>query len=114
MIGVETDVSSEWGSSVDWSALARSAVHAAVAHSRHSGLAEIAGAFEAEVGRPGFFSFEPGQGAVRGLAQGIDRLLSLPDGEREELRRALGSFVATHWTWERTAVGLLAAAEPVG
>jgi glycosyltransferase involved in cell wall biosynthesis len=81
---------------------------------RHSGLAEIAGAFEAEVGRPGFFSFEPGEGAVRGLAQGIDRLLSLPDGEREELRRALGSFVATHWTWERTAVGLLAAAEPVG
>ena len=31
MIGVETDVSGEWDSSIDWPALARSAVHAAVA-----------------------------------------------------------------------------------
>jgi len=38
MIGVETDVSGEWDSRIDWPALARSAVHAAVAHSRHSGL----------------------------------------------------------------------------
>ena len=81
---------------------------------RHSGLAEIAAAFEAEVGRPGFFSFEPGEGAVRRLADGIDRLLSLPNDEREELRGAVSSFVATHWTWERTAAGLLLAAEPVG
>ena len=45
---------------------------------RHSGLAEVAGALEAEVGRPGVFSFEPGEGAVGRLAEGIDRLLSLP------------------------------------
>jgi glycosyltransferase involved in cell wall biosynthesis len=81
---------------------------------RHSGLAEIAGAFEAEVGRPGVFSFEPGGGAVGRLAHGIDRLLSLPDGERRELRDAVSSFVGTHWTWERTAAGLLSAAEPAG
>jgi glycogen(starch) synthase len=81
---------------------------------RHSGLAEVAGALEADVGRPGLFSFEPGEGAVQRLAEGIDRLLSLADGERDELRRAVSSFVATHWTWERTAIGLLAAAEPVG
>jgi glycosyltransferase involved in cell wall biosynthesis len=78
---------------------------------RHSGLAEVAGAFETEVGRPGLFSFEPGEGAVRRLARGIDRLLSLPASEREELRHAVSSFVATHWTWERTAAGLLTAAE---
>ena len=30
MIGVETDVSGEWDSRIDWPALARSAVHAAV------------------------------------------------------------------------------------
>jgi glycosyltransferase involved in cell wall biosynthesis len=80
---------------------------------RHSGLAEVAGALETEVGHPGLFSFEPGRGAVQRLAEGIDRLLSLRAGEREELRRAVSSFVANHWTWERTAAGLLSAAEPV-
>jgi glycosyltransferase involved in cell wall biosynthesis len=80
---------------------------------RHSGLAEVAGALETDVGRPGLFSFEPGEGAVQRLAEGIDRLLSLPDGERDELRRAVSSFVATHWTWERTAAGLIDAAGPV-
>jgi glycosyltransferase involved in cell wall biosynthesis len=80
---------------------------------RHSGLAEVAGILETEVGHPGLFSFEPGRGAVQRLAEGIDRLLSLRGGEREELRRAVSSFVANHWTWERTAAGLLSAAEPV-
>jgi glycosyltransferase involved in cell wall biosynthesis len=77
---------------------------------RHSGLAEVAGALETEVGRPGVFSFEPGEGAVGRLTEGIDHLLSLPAEEREELRRAVSSFVAEHWTWERTAAKLLAAA----
>lgn len=40
MIGVETDTSEEWDGRTDWSALARSAVHAAVAHSRHAGLSD--------------------------------------------------------------------------
>jgi probable rRNA maturation factor len=40
MIGVETDVSGEWDSRIDWPALARSAVHAAIAHSRHRGLSD--------------------------------------------------------------------------
>ena len=40
MIGVETDVSGDWDSRIDWPALARSAVHAAVAHSRHPGLSD--------------------------------------------------------------------------
>ncbi len=79
---------------------------------RHSGLAEVAGALETDVGRPGLFSFEPGEGALRRLIEGVDRLLALPLGERDELRRGVSSFVATHWTWERTAARLLAAAEP--
>lgn len=78
---------------------------------RHSGLAEVAGALETEVGRPGLFSFEQGDGAVGRLAAGIDRLLSLPEDERDELRRAVSSFVAAHWTWQRTADTLLEAAE---
>jgi hypothetical protein len=77
---------------------------------RHSGLAEIAAALEADVGRPGLFSFEPGDGSVRRLADAVDRLLSLPAEERGALRDAVSSFVATHWTWGRAAEGLLAAA----
>jgi probable rRNA maturation factor len=40
MIGVETDVSEDWDSRIDWPALARRAVHAAVAVSRHPGLSD--------------------------------------------------------------------------
>jgi probable rRNA maturation factor len=40
VIGVETDVSDEWDSRTDWPALARRAVHAALAHSRHPNLAD--------------------------------------------------------------------------
>jgi probable rRNA maturation factor len=40
MIGVETDISDDWDSRVDWAALARRAVHAGVAASRHSGLSD--------------------------------------------------------------------------
>jgi glycosyltransferase involved in cell wall biosynthesis len=77
---------------------------------RHSGLAEVASNLETEVDRPGLFSFEPGDGAVGRLVDGIDHLLSLPAGERDELRRAVSAFVANHWTWERTAARLLEAA----
>jgi glycosyltransferase involved in cell wall biosynthesis len=81
---------------------------------RHSGLAEVAGALEDYAGHPGLFSFEPGSGAVGRLAAGIDRLLSLPHDERSELKKAVSAFVRTHWTWERTAAGLLDAAAPPG
>jgi glycosyltransferase involved in cell wall biosynthesis len=77
---------------------------------RHSGLAEVAGALESEVGRPGLFSFEPGNGAVWRIAAGMDRLLALPRGERDELRRAIRSFVTREWSWRRTAERLLDAA----
>ena len=77
---------------------------------RHSGLAEVAGALEAEVGRPGLFSFEPGEGAVSRLSSGIDRLLTLPVEERDELRATAAAFVRREWTWDRTVARLLDAA----
>ncbi len=77
---------------------------------RHSGLAEVAGALEAEVDRPGLFSFEPGDGAAGRLAKGVDSLLSLPVAERDELREAVSGFVRREWTWDRTAARLLEAA----
>jgi glycosyltransferase involved in cell wall biosynthesis len=82
--------------------------------SRHSGLAEVAGALEDAVGRPGLFSFEPGPGATRRIADGVERLLGLPDTDREAMRRDLSSFVAERWTWERTATRLLEAAAGTG
>ena len=58
---------------------------------RHSGLAEVADMLETEVGRPWLFSFEPGPGAAARLASGIDRLLSVPIDEHEELRRTVSA-----------------------
>lgn len=86
------------------------AAGALVMVARHSGLAEVAGALEAEVGRPGLFSFELGEGAVNRLAAGVDMLLSLPAEERWELRAAVSAFVGREWTWERTAARLIDAA----
>ncbi|MEX2406438.1 MAG: glycosyltransferase [Actinomycetota bacterium] len=77
---------------------------------RHSALAEVAGTFEAEVGHPGLFSFEPGPGAARNLAEHIDELVSLPSEERGELRERVAAFTAREWSWNRTASRLLEAA----
>jgi glycosyltransferase involved in cell wall biosynthesis len=76
---------------------------------RHSGLAEVGSALEEAVDRPGLFTFDPGPGAVTRIAAGLDRLLALPQGEREELRRGVSRFVSDEWTWERTTERLLAA-----
>jgi glycosyltransferase involved in cell wall biosynthesis len=74
---------------------------------RHSGLAEVAEALEASVGRPGLFGFEPGPGATDRLGEGIRSLASLPSGERDELRREVSSFARRTWTWARTAAQLI-------
>jgi glycosyltransferase involved in cell wall biosynthesis len=78
--------------------------------SRHSGIGEVGAALEAAIGRPGLLTFDPGEGAVARLTSALDRLLELPPGERDELRRAVSDFVGREWTWDRTAAGLLAAA----
>ena len=77
---------------------------------RHSGLAEVATALEDAVDRPRLFSFEPGERAVRAIAAGIDRLLALPPGEREDLRAGIRRVVVEGWSWRRTAERLLDAA----
>ncbi|MEX2202979.1 MAG: glycosyltransferase [Actinomycetota bacterium] len=77
---------------------------------RHSALAEVVGAFEAAVGRPGLFSFEPGPRAARNLVERVDDLVSLPSEERDELRERVAAFAAREWSWNRTASHLLEAA----
>ncbi|MGZ8591246.1 MAG: glycosyltransferase [Actinomycetota bacterium] len=76
---------------------------------RHSGLAEVAAALESEVGRPGLFSFAPGEGSADRIAVSVDRLLTLPSDERHELRAGVSAFVGREWTWAQTASKILAA-----
>jgi glycosyltransferase involved in cell wall biosynthesis len=77
---------------------------------RHSSLAEVAEVLEGAVGRPGLLSFEPGPGATRLVAEGIHRLLSLPEEEAKSVRQRSRDHVVSEWTWERTASRLLDAA----
>jgi glycosyltransferase involved in cell wall biosynthesis len=77
---------------------------------RHSGLAEVAAALESHAGRPGLFSYRPGPGAVGAIAEGIDRLLAIPPGERRGIAASLAGFVRDEWSWRRTADRLLALA----
>ena len=77
---------------------------------RHSGLAEVAAALEAAIGRPGALSFEPGPGGTRRLAERLGSLLDEPVPVREGLAAAARAHVANEWTWERTAERLLDAA----
>ena len=93
MIGVETDVSDEWGETIDWPALARRAVHAGVAHSRHSGLTD------SEVSVK--FTSDAEVRALNATWRGQDKatnVLSFPMAEEEELASAqlLGDIVLAH------------------
>jgi len=93
MIGVETDVSGEWDPRLDWPALARSAVHAAVAHSRHADLSD------SEVSVK--FTSDEEVRALNAQWRGKDKptnVLSFPMAEESELAGAqlLGDVVLAH------------------
>ena len=93
MIGVETDVSEDWDSRIDWPALARSAVHAAVAHSRHPGLSD------SEISVK--FTDDEEVRALNAAWRGKDKptnVLSFPMAEEAELASAqlLGDIVLAH------------------
>ena len=93
MIGVETDVSDDWDSRTDWPALARSAVHAAVAASRHAGLSDS----EVSV----TFTSDDEVRALNAKWRGKDKptnVLSFPMAKEGELAGAqlLGDIVLAH------------------
>ena len=77
---------------------------------RHSGLAEVAEAMEQAVGHPGWFSYQPGPEATANIAVGLRRLLDLIPEDRHDLQARVAQFVASTWTWDRTAELLLEAA----
>jgi probable rRNA maturation factor len=93
MIGVETDVSAEWESGIDWPALARRAVHAAVAHSRHPGLGDS----EVSVKLTSDAEVRALNAAWRGKDKATN-VLSFPMAEESELDSAqlLGDIVLAH------------------
>jgi len=93
MIGVETDVSEDWDGRIDWPALARSAVHAAVAHSRHPGLTD------SEISVK--FTDDSEVRALNAAWRGKDEptnVLSFPMADEAELADAqlLGDIVLAH------------------
>ena len=93
MIGVETDVSGEWDSRIDWPALACRAVHSAVAHSRHRGLSD------SEVSVK--FTSDEEVRELNRTWRGKDKptnVLSFPMAEETELESAqlLGDVVLAH------------------
>ena len=93
MIGVETDVSGEWDPRLDWPALARSAVHAAVAHSRHADLSDS----EVSVKFPSDEEVRALNAQWRGKDKPTN-VLSFPMAEESELAGAqlLGDVVLAH------------------
>src|SRR5688500_6242966 len=93
MIGVETDVSGDWDSRIDWPALARSSVNAAVAQSRHPGLSD------SEVSVK--FTSDEEVRALNAQWRGKNKptnVLSFPMAEESELAGAqlLGDIVLAH------------------
>ncbi|HEV8572801.1 MAG TPA: glycosyltransferase [Actinomycetota bacterium] len=80
---------------------------------RHSSLAEVADALEGALARPGLLSFEGGPGATGRVAEAVRRILDLDPAVRAELGAEVSRFVASEWTWERTAGRLLEAARGV-
>jgi probable rRNA maturation factor len=100
MIAVETDVSDDWDSRTDWPALARRAVHAAVAHSRHPGLAD------SEVSL--LFTSDEEVRALNAAWRGKDKatnVLSFPMAEEGDLASAqlLGDIALAHGVCAREA-----------
>jgi glycosyltransferase involved in cell wall biosynthesis len=75
--------------------------------SRHSGLAEVAQGLEAAYPPPyrELTSFETGN--APDLAAKLERLLALPNGEREQLSQAARGAARELWSWESVSERLL-------
>lgn len=75
----------------------------------HSGIGEVGAALEEALGRPGLLTY-PADDPIRGLAESIQRILSLDAAEREDLGREAAEFARSRWAWERVCGELLSLA----
>lgn len=78
----------------------------------HSGLAEVAGALDADLPEAarGIPAFPIDEGAVSALAGRLERWLALPASDRERGSAALSATAGRLWSWEGVARGVLSAA----
>ena len=72
----------------------------------HSGIGEVGAALEAELGHDGLLTFDAGN-PVEGIAEAIDRLLTIPFHERRELALGASRFARAMWSWDHFADRLL-------
>jgi glycosyltransferase involved in cell wall biosynthesis len=78
----------------------------------HSGLAEVSDVLAAAVpaAASGWLSFPVDDGSVRALAERLVGWLSAEPALRTQTREGLVAAVREHWSWERVADGVIAAA----
>jgi glycosyltransferase involved in cell wall biosynthesis len=79
---------------------------------RHSGIGEVGAAVEEAIGAPGLLTYDPAD-PISGLAQSIDRVLSVPVQERRAMGRRAVSLARERWSWTRVADRLLELATEV-
>jgi glycosyltransferase involved in cell wall biosynthesis len=77
----------------------------------HSGIAEVGGALEGALDRPGLLTFDHRK-PIEGIAQAIDGVLAIPIQERQEMGRAAAAVARERWSWPTVARTLLERAVP--
>ena len=75
----------------------------------HSGIGEAGAAIEEAIGRPGFLTY-PADRPVTGLAEALERVLSLPIEDRMVAESAAVALARSRWSWDRVADTLLSLA----
>lgn len=75
----------------------------------HSGISEAGAAVEEAIGAPGFLTFDHTD-PVRGIAAGIDRIMSMDPDEFLAASAAAAAHAHDVWSWEHVAESLVQAA----
>jgi glycosyltransferase involved in cell wall biosynthesis len=75
----------------------------------HSGIAEAGAAVEHAIEAPGALTYDASD-PVGGIARGIDRILEIPAGRRDEMGALAAEIAKQRWSWETVGRNLLEAA----
>jgi glycosyltransferase involved in cell wall biosynthesis len=77
----------------------------------HSGIGEVGSILESALDMPGLLTFDSAD-PIRGIAEAIDRILSIDPGSRREMGHAIAALAHDRWAWPTVARALLEAATP--
>lgn len=72
----------------------------------HSGIGEAGAAIEEALGAPGMLTYDASD-PVRGIAAAIERVLSIPFSERQEMGRVAADLARSRWSWPEVADQML-------